>query len=131
MIIKVFLETRLNFSHVILDVESNYNKNQKKGESGLKIASSSYIKMIGQKPLFLEGNLRTASIIANWINLDEYFPPFILNNENAIDYFNSSAKIKEFTNKSSVMGKFNIIKYQKSFDKFLRENLNRKYLSQI
>jgi hypothetical protein len=50
--------------------------------------------------LFIEGNNRTGSLIASWINLYAGYPPFVLLEQSAVDYFAPSAAVKQFANRS-------------------------------
>jgi hypothetical protein len=57
--------------------------------------------VLGYPQLYIEGNHRTGSPIADWISVYYGFPPFDLPAENALAYFAPSIEIKQFANKST------------------------------
>jgi hypothetical protein len=94
----------------------------------LKLAAETYVSIVGEPQLFIEGNHRTGSLIASWINLHAGYPPFVLSVDNAIDYFAPSEAIKQFANKSTWRGRQQLPKYRKSFRAFLEDHVEGKYL---
>jgi hypothetical protein len=105
-----------------------YFKHKDKKDDPLKIAAEIYVGIIGRPQLFIEGNHRTGSIIASWVNLYNNQPPFILSLDNAISYFAPSSEIKKFTDKSTWRGRWKLPKYRKSFSKFWKSNIEEKYV---
>jgi hypothetical protein len=93
-----------------------------------KLAAETYVSIVGEPQLFIEGNHRTGSLIASWINLHAGYPPFVLSVEIAIDYFAPSEAIKQFANKSTWRGRQHLPKYRKSFRTFLEHHIDRTYL---
>jgi hypothetical protein len=112
-------------------IEPMINWYQKhKGENKLrKLAGEIYVSVLGPPQLFIEGNHRTGSLIANWINVFHGYPPFVLSPENAVAFFLPSSEIKQFVNKATWRGRNKLPKYRKSFGG-LWETLatNRAYL---
>src|SRR5262252_6883039 len=78
-----------------------YEKHASRGDHPFKLAAEMYVSILGQPQLFVEGNHRTGSLIASWINLLAGYPPFVLSTQNAIAYFAPSAEIKLFANKAT------------------------------
>jgi hypothetical protein len=93
-----------------------------------KLAAETYVSIVGQPQLFIEGNHRTGSLIASWINLYAGLPPFVLSVDNALAYFAPSAEIKQFADRSTWRGRRRIPKYRKSFRVFWEHLVERKYL---
>jgi hypothetical protein len=50
----------------------------RRGDHPYKLAAEAYLSIVGQPQLFTEGNHRTGSLIASWINLHAGYPPFVL-----------------------------------------------------
>jgi hypothetical protein len=80
--------------------------------------------------LFTEGNHRTGSLIASWINLFAGYPPFVLSVDNAFAYFASSAEIKQFADKSTWLGRRRLPEYRKSFRTLWEQLVEAKYVLQ-
>lgn len=99
-----------------------------RGDDPRKIAAEVYVSILGQPQLFIEGNHRTGSIIASWINMYHGYPPFVLSRDNAIAYFAPSAEIKKFADKSTWRGKRKLPKYRKSFLRFWEENIDEQFV---
>ena len=66
-----------------------------RGNHPLKIAAEIYVSILGYPLLYIVGNHRTGSLIADWISVYDGFPAFVLSVENAIAYFAPSAEIKK------------------------------------
>ena len=76
----------------------------------------------------MEGNHRTGSLIASWINLYAGYPPFVLSVDNAVEYFAPSAAIKQFADKSTWRGRRQLPKYRKSFRAFWEGHVDARYV---
>jgi hypothetical protein len=112
-----------------IDLISNwYDKHKKRGDHPLKLASEVYVSILARPQLFIEGNHRTGNLIANWISVYYGYAPFVLSADNAIAYFDPSAKIKHFANKLSMIGKLQLPKYNESFKIFWEKYSDKKYL---
>jgi hypothetical protein len=105
-----------------------YWRHARHGDHPHKLAAETYVSIVGQPQLFIEGNHRTGSLIASWINLYAGYPPFVLSVDNAIDYFAPSAAIKQFANRSTWRGRQQLPKYRKSFRAFWEQHVNAKYV---
>lgn len=57
-------------------------------------AASTYIHILSQPQLFIEGNHRTGSLVMSWMLASAGKPPFVLSVENAKAYFDPSALVK-------------------------------------
>ncbi len=64
------------------------------GASVHRRAASTYIHILSQPQLFLEGNHRTGSLVMSWILARDGKPPFVLSPQNAKAYFDPSALVK-------------------------------------
>lgn len=92
-----------------------YQKHKDKKSKIRKLAGEIYVAVLGRPQLFIEGNHRTGSLIASWINAYHGYPPFVLSPENAVAFFLPSSEIKMFVDKSSWRGRNKLPKYRKSF----------------
>ncbi len=101
---------------------------QKKGDDPRKVASEIYVGIIGQPQLFVEGNHRTGSLIASWIDMRGGYPPFVLSPENAINYFAPSQRIKSFKPLTNWRGEKKLPKYHKVFREYWEMLIDEKYL---
>ncbi len=95
---------RLEFHSHILSTRERFQKRvgrimkwyKDKGKKlpPLRKAAQFYTLALSQPQLFIEGNHRTGNIVLNYLLVGDGFPPFILTVENAVAYFNPSARIK-------------------------------------
>lgn len=65
-----------------------------KNDSPFKRAAGVYVRILSMPQLFIEGNHRTGAMAASFILLRAGLPPFVLNVDNAVEYFNVSTDIK-------------------------------------
>jgi hypothetical protein len=105
-----------------------YWRHARQGDHPYKLAAETYVSIVGEPQLFNEGNHRTGSLIASWINLSTGYAPFVLSAENAIAYFAPSAAIKQFANRSTWRGRRQLPKYRKSFRAFWEQHVEKKYV---
>ncbi len=105
-----------------------YTRHAARGDHPSKLAAETYVSIVGQPQLFIEGNHRTGALIASWINLHAGLPPFVLSVENALAYFAPSAEIKQFADRSTWRGRRHLPKYRKSFRVFWEAHVDRKYV---
>ena len=108
-----------------------YTNHMKKEPHPLKVAAEIYVAILGHPQLFIEGNHRTGSIISSWINMYHGYPPFVLSLKNAIPYFEPSAEIKKFADKSTWRGRSRLPKYRKSFKEFWEKNIDWDYVLKV
>ena len=119
------------FNAQIEPIANWYWKHVGRGDHPCKLAAETYVSIVGQPQLFIEGNHRTGSLIASWINLAAGYPPFVLSVDNAVDYFAPSAAIKQFANRSTWRGRQQLPKYRKSFRAFWEQHVDDKYVRTI
>ena len=116
------------FYQHIEPIQQWYERHTQRGDHPLKIAAEIYVSILGYPQLYIEGNHRTGSLIANWITVYHGFPPFVLSVDNAIAYFAPSAEIKSFADKSTWRGWAKLPKYRKSFLIFWERHIDSQYL---
>lgn len=105
-----------------------YSRHAARGNHPYKLAAESYVSILGRPQLFVEGNHRTGSLIASWINLCTGYAPFVLSVHNAVAFFAPSAEIKYFADRSTWRGRVRLPKYRKSFRAFWESHVEEKYL---
>jgi hypothetical protein len=105
-----------------------YENHMRKEPHPLKVAAEVYVAILGYPQLFIEGNHRAGSLISSWINMYYGYPPFVLSPKNAIAYFEPSAEIKKFADKSTWRGRSRLPKYRKVFKEFWEKNINWIYV---
>ena len=59
-----------------------------------KIAAGLYVRVLAQPQLFVEGNHRTGSLIADYYLLIKGKDPFVLTPHNAVEFFNLASEVK-------------------------------------
>lgn len=116
------------FNAQIDPIAAWYLKHAAQGDHPCKLAAETYVSIVGQPQLFIEGNHRTGSLIASWINLYAGYPPFVLSVENAVAYFAPSAAIKQFADRSTWRGRQQLPKYRKSFRVFWEQHVDARYM---
>jgi len=125
---KAIEATSEKFHQHIGPIQNWYEMHQRRGNHPLKIAAEIYVSILGYPQLYIEGNHRTGSLVADWINVYYGFPPFVLSADNAIAYFAPSCEIKSFANKSTWRGQARLPKYRKSFLAFWERHIDGQYL---
>lgn len=115
---KAISATADKFSMQIKPMRNYYKKKRKNQASIYKIAAEIYISILGQPQLYIEGNHRSGSIVASWINLAHGKPPFVLTAENAVSFFRPAQQIKQFDKSSRWQSLTKLPKYKKSFKEF-------------
>jgi hypothetical protein len=120
------------FSVQIKPIREYYKtKPHKNYDSANKVSAEIYISILGMPQLFIEGNHRSGSIIASWINLIHDGPPFVLTAENAISYFSPTANIKKFNKRSVWRSMTKLPKYKKSFKTFWESHCDMKFVRRL
>ena len=109
-------------------IQQWYERHIKWKKHPLKLAAEIYVSILGYPQLYIEGNHRTGTLIANWISVYHGFPPFVLSADNAIAYFAPSTEIKNFADKSTWRGQARLPKYRKSFLQFWESHIDSRYL---
>ncbi len=126
--VKAIAANNEKFSKNVGPIVGWCEKHMARGDSAYKLAAEVYVSILGQPQLFIEGNHRTGSLIASWINLVADCPPFVLSVDNAVAYFAPSAEIKHFADRSSWRGRARLPKYRKVFLAFWRQHVEEKYV---
>lgn len=110
--------TTEKFSRQIIPIRKYYKRETAHKSSINKIAAEVYIAILGQPQLFIEGNHRSGSVIASWINLSGNKPPFVLTVDNAVEFFQPAQEIKKFNKRSMWRSLTKLPKYKKDFKLF-------------
>ena len=105
-----------------------YRKHAAAGDHPYKLAAETFVAVLGQPQLFIEGNHRTGALIASWINLAAGRAPFVLSAANALAFFAPSEEIKRFADRSTWRGRARLPKYRKAFRRFWEQHVDRRYL---
>ena len=120
--------TAEKFYQHIEPIQEWYERHRARGQHPLRLAAEVYVSVLGYPQLYIEGNHRTGSLIADWISVYFGFPPFVLSAENALAYFAPSIEIKHFADKSTWRGQAKLPKYRKSFLQFWEQHIDTRYL---
>ena len=128
--VKAVEATTEKFYQHIGPIQQWYEQHTKRGKHPLKVAAEIYVSILGYPQLYIEGNHRTGSLIANWISVYHGFAPFVLSADNSIAYFAPSTEIKSFADKSTWRGQARLPKYRKSFSSFWEQHIDSRYLLQ-
>lgn len=110
--------TTEKFSRQVGPIRKYYKKKIESKKSIDKIASEIFISILGQPQLYIEGNHRSGSIVASWINLVHNKPPFVLSVDNALAFFQPAQEIKKFNKRSTWRSLTKLPKYKSDFKKF-------------
>lgn len=120
--------TAEKFHQNIRPIQDWYERHGARGQHPLRIAAEIYVSILGYPQLYIEGNHRTGSLIADWISIYFGFAPFVLSADNALAYFAPSIEIKHFADKSNWRGQARLPKYRKSFLHFWENHIDPRYL---
>ncbi|QQR68776.1 MAG: hypothetical protein IPI58_08030 [Alphaproteobacteria bacterium] len=71
-----------------------YRRHEKKAEDPYKIAAGLYVRVLARPQLYLDGNHRTGSLIANCYLLMKGENPFIMTPHNAVEFLDLASDIK-------------------------------------
>lgn len=96
-------------------------------ESVWKRAVGTYVRVLGEPQLYIEGNHRTGALIMSYVLVRGGQPPFVLTSQCAERYFRLSARIKR-TRKYSVVSFFTLLKTRRRFAGFLHDHADSAYL---
>lgn len=125
---KAMAATTDKFSRQVVPLRTYYKKKIKNNTSIYEIASEIYIAILGMPQLYIEGNHRSGSVIASWINLAYRKPPFILTVENALAFFEPAQEIKKFNKKSMWRSMTKLPKHKKEFKKFWSSHCDMRFV---
>jgi hypothetical protein len=70
--------TAEKFYQHIGPIQEWYERHSARGQHPLRLAAEVYVSVLGYPQLYIEGNPRTGSLIADWITVYFGFPPFVL-----------------------------------------------------
>jgi hypothetical protein len=115
---KAIEATTEKFSRQVVPIRQYYRKKKKLDTSAYRMAAEVFVAIVGMPQLFIEGNHRSGSIIASWINLVNEKPPFVLTVENAVAFFKPAQEIKKFNTKSLWRSMTKLPKYKQDFKNF-------------
>ncbi|WP_143170717.1 hypothetical protein [Desulfopila aestuarii] len=124
---KAIEATTEKFTKQIQHIRKYYKKNMRGDSSVNKVAAEVYISILGQPQLFIEGNHRSGSIIASWINMAHDKPPFVLTVENALTFFRPAQVIKKFDKLSMWRSITKLPKYKADFKRFWKDHCDMRF----
>jgi hypothetical protein len=124
---KAIEATTEKFSKQIVPIRDYYRKKKKKDTSTYHLAAEIFIAIVGMPQLYIEGNHRSGSIIASWINLVNEKPPFVLTVENAVSFFKPALEIKNFNKKSLWRSITKLPKYKQEFKTFWKNHCDMSF----
>ncbi len=125
---KAISATTEKFEEQIKPIRRYYKKNLQDSSAALKVAAGIYIAILGAPQLYIEGNHRSGSISASWINLVHNQPPFVLTVDNAIAFFKPAQEIKKFNKRSVWRSVTKLPKYKKDFKIFWEKNCDMEFI---
>jgi hypothetical protein len=127
---KAIKATAEKFTSRVGPIRKYYRKKNAAGTSVNKLAAEVYIAILGMPQLYIEGNHRSGSIVASWINLVHKKPPFVLSVDNAIAFFQPAQEIKKFDKRSVWRSFTKLPKYRKDFKDFWTNNCDADFVKQ-
>ncbi len=127
---KAIAATTEKFSSRIEPIRIYFRKKNLSKTSVNKVAAEIYIAILGMPQLYIEGNHRSGSIIASWINLVNKKPPFVLTVDNAMAFFKPAQEIKKFNKNSVWRSLTKLPKYKKEFKKFWKNYCDMQFVKQ-
>jgi prophage maintenance system killer protein len=71
-----------------------YDRHEHNEDDPYKIAAGLYVRVLSEPQLFIEGNHRTGSLIANYYLLMKGEAPFVLTPQNAVEFFDLASDVK-------------------------------------
>lgn len=119
--------TTEKFSRQVVSIRSYYRKKMKHDTPAYHMAANIFIAIIGMPQLFIEGNHRSGSIIASWVNLVNEKPPFVLTAENAVAFFKPAQEIKKFDKRSLWRSMTQLPKYKRDFKSFWKSHCDMSF----
>ncbi len=125
---KAIDSTTEKYSRLIAPLRKYYRKKMKKHTSANKVAAELYIAILGMPQLYIEGNHRSGSIVASWVNLVHKNPPFVLTVDNAISFFAPAQEIKKFDQRTAWRSMTKLPKYKKAFKEFWKDNCDMRFV---
>jgi hypothetical protein len=120
--------TTEKFSSKVGPIRNFYRKNKSNHTSVNKVAAEIYIAILGMPQLYFEGNHRSGSIVASWVNLVNKKPPFVLTVDNAMAFFKPAQEIKKFNKNSVWRSLTKLPKYKKDFKSFWKNYCDMQFV---
>lgn len=120
--------TTEKFSRLVGPMRKYYRKKMKSDTSANKVAAELYIAILGMPQLYIEGNHRSGSIVASWVNLIHRNPPFVLTVDNAVSFFAPAQEIKKFDQRTAWRSMTKLPKYKKAFKAFWKDNCDMRFV---
>jgi hypothetical protein len=120
--------TTEKFSSKVGPIRNFYRKNKSSHTSTNKVAAEIYIAILGIPQLYFEGNHRSGSIVASWVNLVNKKPPFVLTVDNAMAFFKPAQEIKKFNKNSVWRSLTKLPKYKKDFKSFWKNYCDMQFV---
>ncbi|MFY9657661.1 MAG: Fic family protein [Methylocystis sp.] len=71
-----------------------FDRHEHQDEDPYKIAAGLYVRILSQPQLFIEGNHRTGSLVANYYLMLKGQNPFVMTVENAVEFLNLASDVK-------------------------------------
>lgn len=124
---KAIEATTEKFSTQIVPIRKYYKKHMQSEASVNRVASEVFIAILGMPQLYIEGNHRSGSIVASWINMAHNKPPFVLTVENAITFFQPAQTIKKFNKRSMWRSLTELPKYKADFKRFWKNHCDKRF----
>lgn len=98
-------------------------------DSVWKRAAGTFVRILSKPQLFIEGNHRSASLIASLLLLQAGHPPFVLTTANAAGFFNPASVVRRLP-KSGMVALFRFPKIKKRYAEFLKAQSDPHFLKQ-
>lgn len=87
-------EAKNKSARYIGDLMKWYARHEHHKDDPYDIAAGLYVRILARPQLFVEGNHRTGSLVANYHLLMSGCQPFILTSANAVEFFNLASDVK-------------------------------------
>ena len=71
-----------------------YDRHEASEDDPYKIAAGLYVRILARPQLFIEGNHRTGSLVANYYLLLKSREPFVMTPDNAVEFLNLASDVK-------------------------------------
>ena len=97
-----------------------------KNKSIWQLTGGIYCHILSEPQLFIEGNHRTGTLIISYLLAARGLPPFILSPDNAADYFDLSAKIKN-THRTGLRQRIRLHNLSEAMAEFLEDQTDDDY----
>ncbi len=87
-------QTEERFEERFPNVMKWFDRHEHKDEDPYKIAAGLYVRILSQPQLFIEGNHRTGSLVANYYLMLKGQNPFVMTVDNAVEFLNLASDVK-------------------------------------